>query len=47
MRVRLLAIGTRGDVQPCVALGLGLKRAGFEVSLAATEDFRTYLVRGF
>jgi hypothetical protein len=24
MRVRLLAIGTRGDVQPCVALGLGL-----------------------
>ena len=45
MRVRLLATGTRGDVQPCVALGL--KRAGFEVSLAATEDFRTYLVRGF
>lgn len=43
MRVRLLAIGTRGDVQPYVALGLGLKRAGFEVSLAATEDFRPFV----
>jgi sterol 3beta-glucosyltransferase len=40
MQVRLLAIGTRGDVQPYVALGRGLQRAGFKVSLATTADFR-------
>jgi hypothetical protein len=43
MRVRLLATGTRGDVQSYVALGLGLKRAGFEVSLAATADSRPFV----
>jgi len=35
MRVRLLAIRTRGDVQTYVALGLSLKCAGFGVSIAA------------
>jgi sterol 3beta-glucosyltransferase len=43
MHVRLLAIGTRGDVQPYIALGLGLKRAGFGVSIAATADFRPFV----
>ncbi len=37
--IRLVAIGTRGDVQPYVALGLGLQAAGYEVSLATTRDF--------
>lgn len=33
MNVAILALGTRGDVQPYVALGAGLKEAGYEVIL--------------
>jgi UDP:flavonoid glycosyltransferase YjiC (YdhE family) len=40
MRINLLAAGTRGDVQPAIALGLGLKKAGFTVQLVAFEEFR-------
>lgn len=39
MRITLLAWGTRGDVQPCVALGIGLKRAGHNVRLCADDDY--------
>ncbi|MBI5029763.1 MAG: glycosyltransferase family 1 protein [Chloroflexi bacterium] len=35
MRITITAIGSRGDVQPCVALGIGLKRAGYQVRIAA------------
>ena len=38
MRVCLLAWGSRGDVQPFVALGVGLKKAGYDVSVAAPRD---------
>jgi UDP:flavonoid glycosyltransferase YjiC (YdhE family) len=31
MRITVLTLGTRGDVQPYVALGLGLQRAGHQV----------------
>ena len=34
MRLTLLTIGSRGDVQPCVALGLGLQAAGYRVRVA-------------
>ena len=40
MRVTITAAGARGDVQPCVALGLGLKRAGHDVVLAGWEPYR-------
>ena len=40
MRVVITTAGSRGDVQPCVALGLGLKRAGHEVVLASWEPYR-------
>jgi sterol 3beta-glucosyltransferase len=40
LKVTITAAGTRGDVQPCVALGLGLKRAGHEVILASWEPYR-------
>ncbi len=33
--ITLVTVGTRGDVQPYVALGLGLKAAGYEVRIAA------------
>lgn len=41
MRINLLIAGTRGDVQPALALGVGLKKAGFEAQLAAFEEFRS------
>ena len=40
MRITITAAGTRGDVQPCVALALGLKRAGHDVTLASWEPYR-------
>jgi len=39
-RVTILAAGTRGDVQPYVALALGLLDAGHDVTLAANAEFR-------
>ncbi len=35
--IALVAVGSRGDVQPMVALGLGLRRAGHSVTLAALD----------
>jgi UDP:flavonoid glycosyltransferase YjiC (YdhE family) len=43
MRITILAIGTRGDVQPCIALGHGLRSAGHQVSLAAFSDFDRFV----
>lgn len=40
MRISMLAWGTRGDVEPFVALGQGLQRAGHEVSVAAATDLQ-------
>jgi UDP:flavonoid glycosyltransferase YjiC (YdhE family) len=38
-----MSVGSRGDAQPYVALGLGLKAAGHEVILATHEDFRGFV----
>jgi UDP:flavonoid glycosyltransferase YjiC (YdhE family) len=35
-----MTIGTRGDVQPYIALGLGLKAAGHDVMIATSEEFK-------
>src|ERR671927_469851 len=43
MRVLLSTIGTRGDVQPLVALALQLKALGQEVRLCAPPDFRDWI----
>ncbi|HTE62607.1 MAG TPA: methyltransferase domain-containing protein, partial [Solirubrobacteraceae bacterium] len=45
MRITIIAIGSRGDVQPYVALGTGLRRAGHDVRLATHPRFAG-LVRG-
>lgn len=45
MRVDILAIGSRGDVQPYVALGLGLGRAGYRVRMVTLGGFDE-LIRG-
>lgn len=44
MRITIVATGSRGDVEPYVALGGGLKEAGYEVRLLTHQDFET-LVR--
>jgi len=46
MRITILTAGTRGDVQPYVALGAGLLRAGHAVCLAAEGSFEP-LVRQY
>ena len=43
MRILLFGFGSRGDVQPLVALGKGLREAGYEVSVAAARDFRAWI----
>lgn len=43
MRITILAHGSRGDVQPYVALGIGLQRAGHTVRLAAPESFESFV----
>ena len=44
MRVTILTVGSRGDVQPYVALGVGMQNAGHAVRLATHAAFET-LVR--
>jgi sterol 3beta-glucosyltransferase len=39
MRILISTIGTRGDVQPYIALAVGLQRAGHHVKLATAENF--------
>ncbi len=39
MRITILTVGTRGDVQPFVALGKGLRAAGNEVTLATHRQW--------
>ncbi|MEX0788097.1 MAG: glycosyltransferase [Anaerolineales bacterium] len=46
MRVTILALGSRGDVQPHANLGAGLRRAGHQVRLATFEGFRTMAQAG-
>ncbi len=45
MRLTLLAIGSRGDVQPLVALGVGLQHHGHQVRVVAGDEF-DHLVAG-
>lgn len=43
MRILLLTIGTRGDVQPFVALGRRLKRHGHDVALCTSSSFSPFV----
>lgn len=44
MTVLLVGMGSRGDVQPFIALGESLHRLGYAVSLAAADEFRDLVV---
>jgi sterol 3beta-glucosyltransferase len=43
VKVTILTIGSRGDVQPFVALGLGLRDAGHEVTLVTGKGFEAFV----
>lgn len=42
-KILLCTYGTRGDVEPILALALGLQRAGFDVLLATSERFQRWI----
>lgn len=44
MRICILTIGTRGDIQPYVALGVGLKAAGYQVRIASHTLYRDFVL---
>ena len=45
MKITVFAAGSRGDIQPCLALSIGLQQAGYDVHLAAPENFADFVQR--
>ena len=43
MNVFIVTVGSRGDVQPYVALGKGLKDAGHRVTLCTCSSFESFI----
>ena len=43
MHITIHTLGSRGDIQPFIPLGLGLQRAGFGVRFASFEVFRPFV----
>jgi len=43
MLITIFAMGSRGDVQPYVALGVALKKAGVRVRIATLETFSSFV----
>ncbi len=46
MRLLLITIGSRGDIQPYIPLALGLKAAGYDVRIATHQPYEDF-VRGY
>jgi sterol 3beta-glucosyltransferase len=42
-RILITTFGTRGDVQPYIALGKGLKAAGYETGICTSEGYRSFV----
>lgn len=43
MNIGIFTYGTRGDLQPYIALALGLMNNGHKVTISATEDFKDFV----
>ena len=43
MKIFLSTMGTRGDIQPFIALGQGLQAAGHQVALCTAEGYRSFV----
>ncbi|RUL74021.1 glycosyltransferase [Dyella choica] len=39
--IAIFTIGTQGDIRPCVALGVGLQRAGYPVRIVTSDNFES------
>jgi sterol 3beta-glucosyltransferase len=37
--IAIFTVGTQGDIRPCVALGVGLRRAGYPVRIVTSDNF--------
>ncbi|MBD2365313.1 glycosyltransferase family 1 protein [Anabaena minutissima FACHB-250] len=44
MKITILTMGSRGDVQPYIALGVGLQKAGYKVRLATHDTFKDLII---
>jgi sterol 3beta-glucosyltransferase len=42
-RILIITIGSRGDIQPFIVLGKGLKAAGYEVALQTAKAYRSFV----
>ena len=42
-KITILTLGSRGDVQPYIALGLWLQRAGFDVTVGTGKNFESFV----
>ncbi|MBT3256218.1 MAG: glycosyltransferase family 1 protein [Deltaproteobacteria bacterium] len=45
MKVAIITAGSRGDVQPFVALGLGLKKTGHQVKICTHSGFQSFITQ--
>ncbi|MEM9216004.1 MAG: glycosyltransferase [Cyanobacteria bacterium P01_F01_bin.150] len=45
MKINILTVGSRGDIQPYLALGVGLKAAGYSVRLTTHATFKPLITR--
>ena len=43
MKITIATVGTRGDVQPYIALGRGLQAAGHQVQIATDPLFQSFI----
>lgn len=43
MKILISTLGSRGDIQPCLALAVGLQRAGYRVTLATSYNFTEWI----
>ncbi|WP_341531457.1 glycosyltransferase (plasmid) [Nostoc sp. UHCC 0302] len=43
LKITIVTVGSRGDLQPYCALAIGLKRAGHRVKLATNENFASFV----
>jgi ribosomal protein S18 acetylase RimI-like enzyme len=43
MKITILTVGSRGDIQPFVALGLGLQQAGHHVTVCTSHNFQAFV----
>ena len=43
MKIVITAVGTRGDLQPYIALGVGLKKSGYDVLIVSAKNEATFV----